>query len=521
MNVLKQSDIANYSKNELKELAFQMSEQLCVADNNIKALERQLEYLFEALGSEHQAVLFAAEKLAKLQNMHFGRSSERRHNDDSPLFGDSGVIDLDDLGDDESESTEGDKPKPKSKPKRSAGEKVSPNVPREEVVHNFSDEFVRAHDLVEWEGQFETSELITVVPSKVIVNVHKRQKYFQIDKETCEKEIFTAPGPLKLRAGSQYSIEFTNQVVVNKYQNHLPIERQVSMFSSDGLEVTSQTLFNQIGFLASLLEKHLIKRFAHAIEASTVNEADATTWNNLENLDTRTRDKYYLWAVKNDHAVVFNVYNNQSHKVAKSFLGNLRGFLISDCHNTFNILEGPDLVLAADWCHARRRFFDAEKNFPEEAKAFLDLIGGLFKVEKKIKGKSEDEILAARRNYSKPITEAIFQNLNTCPHLPSSSLGKAIEYTYKYWERLTVFLEHPEVHIHTNNVERAIRGPAVGRKNHFGSKNLKTARNAAVFYSVVETCKIHNKPTFKYLNYAVKAIRSNLPFKMPWEWNTE
>jgi transposase len=42
----------------------------------------------------------------------------------------------------------------------------------------------------------------------------------------------------------------------------------------------------------------------------------------------------------------------------------------------------------------------------------------------------------------------------------------------------------------TNSVERALRGVAVGRKNHYGSRSERGTRVAALFYSLVESAKL-------------------------------
>jgi hypothetical protein len=57
--------------------------------------------------------------------------------------------------------------------------------------------------------------------------------------------------------------------------------------------------------------------------------------------------------------------------------------------------------------------------------------------------------------------------------LPRSALGRAIEYVLKYWDGLIVFLDDPQVPLDNNAVERALRGPVIGRKNHHGSKSKR------------------------------------------------
>jgi hypothetical protein len=81
-----------------------------------------------------------------------------------------------------------------------------------------------------------------------------------------------------------------------------------------------------------------------------------------------------------------------------------------------------------------------------------------------------------------------------------------------------VFLSDPEVPWHTNAIEGALRSPVVGRKNHYGSHSLKTAEVAAVWYSVLETCKMHGVDVRAYLIDTLTNILTKKPVLMPWEW---
>jgi len=41
-----------------------------------------------------------------------------------------------------------------------------------------------------------------------------------------------------------------------------------------------------------------------------------------------------------------------------------------------------------------------------------------------------------------------------------------------------------------NNAERALRGPVVGRKNHYGSRSVRGTQVAAIFYTLCETARL-------------------------------
>ena len=52
---------------------------------------------------------------------------------------------------------------------------------------------------------------------------------------------------------------------------------------------------------------------------------------------------------------------------------------------------------------------------------------------------------------------------------PRSDFGKAVRYMLERWAKLTLFVENPLVYPDNNAAERALRGPVVGRKNHYGN----------------------------------------------------
>ena len=73
------------------------------------------------------------------------------------------------------------------------------------------------------------------------------------------------------------------------------------------------------------------------------------------------------------------------------------------------------------------------------------------------------------------------------------------------WERLTLFVEDARIPLDNNATERAIRGPVVGRKNHYGSKSRRGTQVAATLYSILETSKLHDIDPAAYLTAALEA----------------
>ena len=154
-----------------------------------------------------------SEQLATLQHRMYGPSSEKR-----PY----------------------DKPQPAQKPpQKGHGPTPQPELPHTEQRHELSESERTCPrcqlTLAVWPGQTEDSEEISVVQRRFVLVTHKRQKY----RCACNAAILTAPGPLKLIESGRYSLDFAIEVAVQKYAEHLPLERQVHQMRRQGLVVTS------------------------------------------------------------------------------------------------------------------------------------------------------------------------------------------------------------------------------------------------------------------------------------------
>jgi transposase len=77
------------------------------------------------------------------------------------------------------------------------------------------------------------------------------------------------------------------------------------------------------------------------------------------------------------------------------------------------------------------------------------------------------------------------------------------------WAGLTRFVADPCVPLDNNAAERALRGPVVGRTNHYGSRSLRGTQVAAVFYTLCETAKLIGVDPRAYLLRALYAAIAN------------
>jgi transposase len=64
---------------------------------------------------------------------------------------------------------------------------------------------------------------------------------------------------------------------------------------------------------------------------------------------------------------------------------------------------------------------------------------------------------------------------------------KALESLHEHWDGLTRFVDDPRIPMDNNASERRARGPAVARKNFYGSGSLWSGRLAAALFSIFAT----------------------------------
>lgn len=437
------------------------------------------------------------QQLAKLTKQIFGPSSEQRPSDDEP----AGAAPE---GDDSNENDE-----KKKKKRRGHGPTEQPTLPRIEVDHDLDEADkkcpVCGGALEEMKGQYEEHDEIDVIPLRFVFKHHRRKKYGC----QCGSCIETALGPDKLIAGGRYSVNFAIYVAISKYCDHLPLERQVRMMARDGLVVTSQTLWDQIEQLAWIVESAMPRLKSYVLGHAIVG-ADETSWELFGKKDGQGKS-WWVWVLRTEDAVYYAIRGSRGAPTAKELLASFVGVLMCDGYDAYIslALQYPRVVLAHCWVHVRRAFLDIEKSFPTACREILDLIGTLYHLEKECPpGPEGDERRKKIRNEdSRRVIDAIvewfYRTLPKC--LPESGLHKAIGYLVHMWTGLVLFLDDPRIPLDNNGTERAVRGPVVGRKNHYGSRSLRGTEVAATFYSLVESAKLNGLEPRLYLRVAVHA----------------
>jgi transposase len=398
---------------------------------------------------------------------------------------------------------------PTRPPQPGHGPRPQPTLPVVEIRHELppNDRQCPAcgGELMEMTGQVETSERITTVKLTYQVEHHVRQKY----RCRCNGAVVTAPGPAQVLPGSRYAPEFGIGVAVAKYADHLPLERQVRMMARESLTVDSQTLWDQINAIAHHLEPTYEALGCRALEAPVIN-VDETRWPVMKAL---TPAKGTVWTVRSSMVSFYRILPGKSVEEGRQVLNGYRGTVVADGFAVYDVLarDGLAFTLAHCWSHAKRKFEEITEHWPSACAEIGALIGELYAIERLVPGPFPGDASAQtlrrqlREERSRPVLDQIWQWATVQVGLPRSDFGKAVRYMLERWAGLTRFVDDPCVPIDNNAAERALRGPVVGRKNHYGSRSLRGTQVAALFYTLCETAKLAGIDPHAYLLRALYA----------------
>ena len=415
-------------------------------------------------------------------------------------------------GDEPSDSpTESEKKKKKKRTK--FGTTAQPLLPMVELVFELDepDKSCPAcgEQLRPMAGQFDTSEMVDVVEVSYRVVQAKQQKYAC----RCGDCVETAPGPERAIKGGRYSLAFAVKVAIDKYLDHLPLNRQARIMGRHGLTVRSQTLWDQLHALAMRLRVVWEALLARVMREPVIG-LDQTSWKRLENKKAKA---WQIWCLTAPGVVYHHIYGDKSVKTFTALVGDFEGVIVCDALSTHHAgaRASPAIVLSGCWAHVFRRFEEAASD-PPEALLAMEWIRELYDIDARAEGDLEARA-ELRRTESRVLLEHMKTWLWSQAPLKTLSIGKAAAYAIGDWERLVRFLDDPRIPLDNNATERGVRGPVVGRRNHYGSKSRRGTEVASIVYSLVETAKLHRIDPAAYMAEAARLAPLG-EVLMPWDF---
>src|SRR5258705_3793986 len=358
---------------------------------------------------------------------------------------------------------------------------------------------------------YEKSEQLDVKPAEYFVVVTKREK--RACKDCEEQGVECAPAPVRIIEKGLASDRVVIDTVVSKYADHVPLYRQSAILEREtGIDLSRATLDGWVMRVGELL-RPITAAMGHELLSGSYIQADETTVG-VQMHDGRGKNhQAYLWQYSRPRgSVVFDFRLGREREGPRRFLGNFEGLLQSDGYGGYDHIGGKGIVHAACWAHARRKFVDAVKLNPKDQTAIRIVVqmNQLFAID----AQARDEDLSQmdrhllRMEKSKPLLDQIKPTIEAAraDALPKSALAKACNYTLTLWNRLSRFLEYPELELSNNLAENSMRPVALGRKNwiHLGSK--EAGPRVAAILSIVETCRRLSLPVRDYLGSVLPGL---------------
>jgi transposase len=387
----------------------------------------------------------------------------------------------------------------------------------------------------------DITETLDVVPRQWFVTEHVREKF---SCRSCET-ISQPPAPFHAIARGFAGPSLLAMMLVEKYANHQPLNRQSEQYAREGIELSVSTMADHVGACAAtLMPLHELIE-AHVFAAERIH-GDDTTVPVLAKGKCRTGR---IWTyVRDDRpfggeappAAVFFYSADRAGIHPEQHLAGYCGILQADAYAGFNALyaaerTGGPITEAGCWAHARRKLFEladiaskARKGKPSTISpiAFeaVQKFDAIFALERAINGSSPEQRVAARRKDIAPLVNDLIDWMKRERSKLSrhNEVAKAFDYMLKRIDAFTRFLDDGRICLSNNAAERELRGIALGRKSWLFAGSDRGGERAAVMLTLIHTAKLNNVDPQAWLADVLASINdhrvTDLAALLPWNW---
>jgi transposase len=550
MMMSKQPTIIELDMDELKDLLERAEAALEEKDyETIKAVVESYAYIADLVGDKNITI-------TRLRKMLFGASTEKTaavisggtDAEPSPLRDEDALTDLPSEAD-SAANPENDPPAP-SKGHGRNGADAYRGAEKIEVPH----ESLRPGDAC---PDCTQGTVYEVSRPGVLVRIRGQApveaKVYRLQKLRCNLcgKVFTAQPPEGV-GSRKYDATVGSMIGLLKYGSGMPFNRMEGLQGNLGIPLPASTQWDIIHAQA----RHLEPVYAELLRQAAAGEVvynDDTTVKILELMGKRAQQQALAegsvegGGQEKHRRGLFTsgvVSTGEGRRIALFFSGrkhageNLKDVLseraaelaapIQMCDALSRNLPGElQTIVANCLAHGRRQFVEVAECFPEECGYVLESLSVIYR----------NDAIARKRNLS-PAARLEFHQTNSGPTMaelhawltrqfedrlvePNSSLGGAITYMLKHWEKLTLFLRVPGAPLDNNICERALKKAILHRKNALFFKTTNGARVGDVFMSLIYTCELCGVNPFDYLTELERhadELAANPQHWMPWNY---
>jgi transposase len=339
--------------------------------------------------------------------------------------------------------------------------------------------------------------------------VIRRRRY----RRTCTCDgpatILAPPAP-KLIPKGRYGVSVWVEVLLDKYFGYRPTERLLGSWRLLDLDLAPGTLTDGLQRLEVLL-RPIYQALQERNRQGDLHQADETRWPVFVVSEGKEGYGWWLWVSLGPDTVVFLLDVSRGHEVPEGhYRAGSRGVLVVDRYSAYKAMrrvkEGS-IVLAFCWAHVRRDFIRVGKGWPRSktwALEWLRRIRALYRLNRRRLAAEKGS--AASREADGGLRQAVagmkaqMETELARADLPTPC-RKALESLQGHWEGLTRFVDDPRIPLDNNASERRARGPAVARKNFYGSGSKWSGELAAAAFSIFATLSMCRLNPRKWLTW--------------------
>jgi transposase len=376
-------------------------------------------------------------------------------------------------------------------------------------------------------------------------------KIYELQKLRCNLcgVVFTAQPPEGVGT-EKYDATAGSMIGLLKYGSGMPFNRLEGLQGDLGIPLPASTQWDIIHAKAEKITPAFEELIRQAAQGEVLHNDD-TTVKILEFMGARAKEQVLAEDAAeketSDRRGMFTsgiVSTKEGRKIALFFSGrkhageNLADVLAERSQSlaapiqmcdalTRNLPAELETIVAHCLAHGRRRFVEVADRFPEQCRYVLESLAVVYR----------NDAIAHQRKLS-PSGRRHFHQMESGPVMeelrvwlgrqledrlaePNSSLGVAISYMLKHWEKLTLFLRVPGAPLDNNVCERALKRAILHRKNALFYKTCRGAHVGDLFMSLIHTCQFCRANPFDYLTELERhaaELSANPERWMPWNY---
>jgi transposase len=326
-------------------------------------------------------------------------------------------------------------------------------------------------------------------------------------------------------------------VLLDKYLSYRPTYRLLADLRTHGLDLSQGALTGGLRQLVPLFQPLYDALIQHS-QQEHLWHGDETRWLVFAAVEGKVGYRWYLWAIQSAEAVVFILAAGRAHDVPEEHFGPVEGgILVVDRYKAYQAIDkvkSGQIILAFCWAHQRRDFLEMARSWPGQqdwALGWVARIGELYHLNaRRLELREDSEGFEQRDGELRAAVAKMAVQAEA--ELAASDIQparqKVLESLGNHWTGLTVFVEHPEVPMDNNAVERTERGPVVGRKNYYGSGAVWSGQLAALLFSLFATLKLWELNPRSWLTAYLTAcaaaggkVPADVSAYLPWNLSAE